>query len=136
MKYKLELEFDYSFLLFGISCHDSSHRLCWYLNRALGLRLGMTGEHEVPHRGERSKHLLYQFASEDTEERWSLLSNHSENGMVAPELKQFDYLLKVEEDDQVDISEVLEKIRNIPLVIACYTLDANTLKSRDNLIFD
>ncbi|WP_306641508.1 IPExxxVDY family protein [Sanyastnella coralliicola] len=136
MKYKLDFEFDYSFLLFGISCHDSSHRLCWYLNKELDLKLSMEGEHEVPQRSGKSRHVLYQHVAEDELQVWSLIANHSTDGPLIPELKQFDYLLKIEEGDHLNETDISNQIRSLSPVIACFPLDAAGLKHKDNLIFE
>lgn len=138
MKHKLVFDYDFGFLLFGISCHDSSYRLCWYLNRELGLQMELGKDHIVPQKKGKSQHLHYSFSISDEHSLWTLLANHSKDGMILPELKQFDYLLKIEEGEEElpSEAEVLQKIRMIPTVIGCYPLNAEQLKLKDNLILE
>ncbi|NKI26535.1 hypothetical protein SAMN04487911_10499 [Arenibacter nanhaiticus] len=55
--------------------------------------------------------------------------------VLIPEYREVDYFFKVEHDEP-DAEEVIFKsVLSIPRVITAYSLDANKLKSKNNLIF-
>ncbi|WP_411029186.1 IPExxxVDY family protein [Spongiimicrobium sp. 3-5] len=84
---------------------------------------------------------------------WTLITNTSmgesdldQNGLfrdetsytvhyLVSEYKEVDYFLKIEQDD-LDVTEDLVKsLLAIPEMITAYTIETNTLKSKQNLIF-
>ncbi len=54
---------------------------------------------------------------------------------LVPEHKEVDYFIKIEHDDDLETSELVKKILTIPKIITAYSLDADMLKSKNNLIF-
>ena len=46
-KHLLEIEYDYDFVLIGISSHEKDYRVCWALNNKLGLELVKTEPFEI-----------------------------------------------------------------------------------------
>lgn len=55
---------------------------------------------------------------------------------LIPELKEVDYFLKIEDDDEtMDGEEIVRKLTGMPKIMASYEVDINKLKSRNNLIF-
>ncbi len=54
---------------------------------------------------------------------------------LVPEQKEVDYFIKIEHDDDLETSELVKKILTIPKIITAYSLDADMLKSKNNLIF-
>ena len=56
---------------------------------------------------------------------------------LIPEMKQVDYFLKItSEMEYIEDSLLIANIQKIEQVISAYNLDVNTLKSKNNLIFD
>jgi hypothetical protein len=54
-----------------------------------------------------------------------------------PELKDVDFFLKIEEDpDPGKLQGYLNQISLIPNIVTVYTVDANMLKSKKNLILE
>lgn len=54
---------------------------------------------------------------------------------LIPEYKNVDYFMKLEQEDLVSETTILKSIVAIPNIITAYTIDTNTLKSKNNLIF-
>lgn len=55
---------------------------------------------------------------------------------LQPELKEVDYLLKIEGDfDQEHIDETIKKIKKIEGVITCYSIEKEKLNHKEHLIF-
>lgn len=55
---------------------------------------------------------------------------------LIPELKEVDYFLKIEGDeDTMDSNKIIKTLLGNPKIMAAYEVDINKLKSRNNLIF-
>ncbi|WP_291868223.1 IPExxxVDY family protein [Maribacter sp.] len=54
---------------------------------------------------------------------------------LIPEHKEIDYFLKIEEDEAHMVEDILKALVTIPKIITAYELDAENLKSKNNLIF-
>lgn len=54
---------------------------------------------------------------------------------LIPEYKNVDYFMKLEQEDLDSESAILKAILAIPKIITAYTINTNTLKSKNNLIF-
>lgn len=136
MLLEIEESYNFQFLLFGIGCHESSHRICWLLNRQLGLGLGFKGVLTVPLKKVVSEYDYYQYTDEELGVVYTLIDNRAENGVLLKEYKQIDFFLKVEDDQQLDAEELRKKISTIPSVLACFQTEVDGLKSKQHLIFD
>lgn len=56
---------------------------------------------------------------------------------LLPEFKKVDYFLKIYSDfETVPLRRILSQINEIKQVISAYTLEMDTIKSKNNLIFD
>ena len=113
MKYTLEEEYEYDFRLIGISCHEKDYRICWGLNSRLHLSLAKEGrgvEVLIKKTNEFSKHALYSYFQEETENEFILLNNRSSSGHLLPERSQADYLFLIKESYDVNLEELMLKI--------------------------
>lgn len=54
---------------------------------------------------------------------------------LIPEYKNVDYFIKLEQEDLESEDDILKSIISIPKIITAYTVDADALKSKNNLIF-
>jgi hypothetical protein len=138
MKYTLEEEYEYDFRLIGISCHEKDYRICWGLNN--GLRLSLAKEEKgievlMKKTNEFSKHAVYSYFQEDTENEFTLLNNRSNAGYLVPEQAHADYLFMIKESYDVDILALISKIKSIPFVLTAFEVKVGNLKSKENLIF-
>lgn len=100
----------------------------------------------------------FQFEDQATDVNWMLIPNKNEYVVrkkstgqnlfldtqveiatrvyLLPEFKKVDYFLKIEHQNQFDVSaEVLDKINEIPHISAVYSVDSAKIKSKNNLIF-
>lgn len=138
MKYTLEEEYDYDFRLIGISCHEKDYRICWGINNQLCLSLAKEEaelEVQIKKTNTYSKHALYSYFQEDTENEFILLTNRSKSGFLLPEQAHADYLLMIKESYDVNLVEVIFKIKSIPFVLTAFEVGVEELKSKENLIF-
>ena len=55
---------------------------------------------------------------------------------LLPEFKKVDYFIKISNDDlQFDEETIIKHIKSIPQIVTTYTVDVESIKSKDNLIF-
>lgn len=137
-RHKLEVEYEYDFILVGISSHEKSHRVAWGLNSSLEIDLAKTEPYGLAlKKGDPvSEFAQYSWNHPDFEATYTLLSNKGTHGMLVPEQHQADYFLLAQgpftkEDEQVMISGM----RGVPFILMAYRIDPQVLKSKQNLIF-
>lgn len=75
--------------------------------------------------------------TEATENNFSLFEQVQQKVYLLPEFKNVDYFLKIEgsEFDELQMQHILYQIKKINNVSAVFTVDADNLKSKNNLIF-
>ena len=133
----IEEDFDFDFELIGISCHEKDFRLCYELNKHLDIDLTRIKDIEINTKKLSAKFSYFEFHDEENRMDYYLISNRSEQGMLLPEQKSTDYLLQLKgvTSDEI-VEELITKICSISLILTAYKINVNTLKSRQNLIFD
>jgi hypothetical protein len=137
-KLSLDIEYDYDFVLIGISCHEKDYRISWALNNVLCISLKKEADLEIKEKKqkENSSFPFYTFEYQEKYFEFSLIGNRSSQGMLLPEQKQADFLLKITGNVSHDEKEeILKKIKSINIVLMAYEIDANQLKSKQNLLF-
>lgn len=138
-KLSLDIEFDYDFLLIGISCHEKDYRLCWAINKQLGIELSKEPDLEIKGKKqvETTGHSLFMFVDEEHYIEYFVITNRSaQGGMLVPEHKQADFLLKVTgavTPEQKD--HILAGLKKLPMVLTSFSINPNVLKSKQNLVF-
>jgi len=140
-KRKLEAEFDYNFILFGLISALKEYKLAWLLNSKLDLQLDKTKDIEIDFL--KSQNLIisnYLFETEHSSFR--LLKNKSADqfddnrAFLIPELKRFDYLILVQGfDDTFSTKDLKNELSSISSVQYVQHFDVEDLKSKENLIF-
>jgi len=140
-KSKLEVHYDFDFTLFALNANVKPHKIAWFLNTKEGYNFNRIEELNIEFN--RSKRInIIQYLHEDDYSKFRILKNRAEmvedafDAFLLPEMKQFDYLLMLEnESSNFNENVFFNKIREIPFVQFAIKVDLNTLKSRDNLIF-
>lgn len=142
----LELSFDL------IALHSSlpSYAMAYYLNQELELRLARS---ERDLRVNKVPYPMYEWYDEMRDAQFTLVSNRqvvkkmangsgslfamdtiSENAYLINEKRNVDYFIKIEHDETVNTNKLVHKINGNPKINMSYTIDVETLKSKDNLI--
>lgn len=160
-KHTLKIEYDFDFVLIGISSHEKDYRLCWAINKALEIDLIKIDSLEIKQKkdNESSFFSLFHFENPDEFKEYFIVSNLSEdkqfvsknltlfnkqpqgaqsaeNGVLIPEQKQMNYFFIIRgELDDVDVNEYIKKIKKIDFVLTALEIDAAGLKSKSNLVF-
>lgn len=134
---KISEEVKFDFALLGIICHHRDYRLCMSLNNKLEINLCKQDEYVIFNnkRMEDQSFSFYEYVNEE-EDRYNLISNKSLKGFLLPEQNQMDYLFLIRYVRmEIDETEILIKLKQIPIILGAYKLDTSKLKSRENLVF-
>ena len=136
LKFDTEEEFD--FLLIGIVCQHKDYRLCHELNQKLELKLIREKDYEVSISRRMNPAMFSFFKYENSEQDlFYVFENKGKHAILIPEQKQIDYFLMVKECfKRQNISELLSAVKQIPVVLGAYAIDARTLKSRDYFLLN
>lgn len=138
-KFILKYELDLDFVLMAISSPLKDYRLCHFINKNTGLRLGKTADHEVwaVHAEAPSYFSKYAYLSEESETEFYLIANRGyEGGWLIPEMRQTDFFLIIKNFiDDDDLQALDEQINAIADVLVAGEISPEKLKSKENLIF-
>ncbi len=160
-KHTLKIEYDYDFVLIGISSHEKDYRICWALNKTLEIDLTKNESLEIKSKKQSTPSFFSLFKYEYTEEfiEYFVISNLSENklvtskdntlfgkgvkesestenGILIPEHKQMNCFFVIRgEIDGSKTEEMIRKIKEIDIVLTAVAIDVKGLKSKTNLIF-
>jgi len=139
-KLTLDFEFEFDFLLLGISCHLSDYRLAWIINQTLEIDLERKEDIDLLLGKNKEENGLFSYYQYDNEENYTtinLISNRCEKGNFCGELKQLDYFVQMwlPEADEDNIKTIAKKLKSSPHIIAAIDIDIETLKSKNNFIF-
>ncbi len=148
--------------LIAIHCSIPSYRLAFLLNQNIDVRFARKDKDIFFEFSEMIACFpLYQYYDEYQYHTFNLIGNKYHTRVVRkaqnneglftttniesrhiikyliPELKNVDYLLKIETEGlQFPIKSLIAKMITIPQIITAYTVDYKQLKSKNNLIFE
>jgi hypothetical protein len=161
-KHTLEIEYDYDFVLIGISSHEKDYRFCWALNNKLKLELSKKDSLEIKGKKQAtpSYFSFFMFDDEDQYTEYSVIANfseskslavsedslfgagrskqseHSENEFLIPEHKQMNYLFVIRgEMENEEVEDMIRQIKELDIVLTAIRIDPKSLRSKQNLIF-
>lgn len=150
---KLLLDYDYDFFLVGILSTVPDYKLCWGMNRALKLNLNREKDLELLLQNHEESsdlllsfdnpELLHQFSKfgfydEATHVQYTVVANKSNSRLLIREEQSVDYFLVVDGlygDSNLE-ENIIKKLREQKEIVTAYMIDPNTLKSKQNLIFE
>ena len=139
--------------LIGIHSTLEDYKLAYLMNRNLNTRFNKATEDlEFKRDHKKASFSIYNYENTNDGFDWFLIANsyRRENQTVSNELlltsetktylisekKKVDFFLKICGESEYDfVMKIIQKIKNIDNVITAYSIDKNTLKSRDFLIF-
>jgi len=156
--HKLQLEdfdqVDYNLIAIHTVLED--YRLAFKINQKLTILLSKN-ENEIPITVNQKKASFSRFTFDDDEKMmvWDLIQNKQEielpvqtpainlfednnvttQVMLVSELKKVDFFLKIEHDNQIKVKDIINTINTIDSISTVYEVDANEIKSKNNLIF-
>ena len=128
---------EYDFMLIGIVCQHKEYRLCHFLNQQLSITLKRADDYEImkPQNRQKLSFALYKY-DPSGQPNYFLFANKTEGGILIPDHKNMDYFLMVKDyQNRVDDDVLLNAIKKIPLVLGAYAVQADLLRSKENLVF-
>lgn len=134
--YLLESEFEYDFHVIGISCHAHDYRVSWSINQLLSINLDREDEVELKtKKAGVASFASFYYEDQETEKAYRLLANKYKKQLLIPEHKGADYLFVLYDLEQEEVNELLASLRNIKVILMCFEIKVDTLKSKQNLVF-
>jgi hypothetical protein len=127
------------FSLIGISCHVKDYRISFLLNKHLGYEFLKIEDLKLTlnNKKDPAEFSLYYYSNEDYFNSYYLLANRSQELVLAPEIKQVDFLLIVEgEFKKAQKDKLIKLIRNIPNVLTAYEIKFTEIKNYETLLND
>jgi hypothetical protein len=148
-------EVDYELIAIHTSIED--YRLAYFLNQKLPILLSKS-KNEIQINIKEGVTFFSRFIYENTntDSCWSLVQNKNEvttitsnnnqnlfgnssyevatKAFLLPEFKKVDYFLKIE-NCTTKIDEIITTMNTISQIVTVYTVDLNSIKSKNNLIF-
>lgn len=134
---KIDDEDQFDFILIGISCQHKDYRLCHELNTALTLSLKRENDYEIFNgkRMEQVRFPFYRFLTKE-DDNYYLLANKGKPGFLVPEQKQIDYFFIIRENvKRIDELELINRLKELKIIMGIFKLEPKNLKSRENLLF-
>jgi len=145
--------YEEKYSLLGIHTTLEDYKLAYVLNHHLGVRFNKAS-FNLDFENEKSdaSFSIYTYENSTHNSEWYLISNSEkkenkaqEEGLLLsteiknyliPEKKKIDFFVKIVEDIPLkETQKLVNKIKSIDQIITAYTIDTNTLKSKDILIF-
>jgi len=138
---KFNFEPDYDFMLYAIVSSVKEYKLVWNINQIFEMDFLKTGDLELSFSNQENK-FISNFLYESEHSLLRILKNKlicdegENNGYLLPELRRFDYFLKIEGESVEEVTEGLpEKLKSLPCVQYFEKVKIENLKSKDNLLF-
>jgi len=147
----LDLEDDYS--LIGIHSTEEDYRLAYLLNKFLKTKFTRF-KHNLDFKDSNAEFPMFEYKDENGFINYYLINNkhlqfvnnnksedlfngdYSSTSYLIPEKKKIDFFLKIEGCNEFPfIQKLVDNLNNINQIITSYSIEPNTLKSKDHLIF-
>ncbi len=119
----------------GLSCHVPDYRLCWSLNRGLGLAL-QRRRHDIvePAQGKELHYPVFEQTDDEGAAAIALVGNVCGRKRLIPGQKEADYFLVLSDRDERDAERLLESLRRAEFVLAAFPLDFASLRMGHKLL--
>jgi len=138
-KRKLKIDPEFNFILIGIATPLLDYRMAWFINHVLFKQLAKTDDLTItdPQNRVQTAYGRFDYQEELTKSVFHLVQNKQGAICLIPELRELDYLLLVKgEYYRPRKNEMVKKIRAIEQIQAVVIIDVESLKSKNNLIFE
>lgn len=128
---KLECLYDYDFIVLAINSHSKAYKLCWSINKRMGLNFELTNSHKT-----NGGLFFKRYKSVNTSGRTlNLLENRSKNGYLIPSKKQINYFLIIDKDSWfIEKEELLSQLRAINDILLVFEFSIDSEKNSDRFI--
>lgn len=134
-KLKLDLEPDPEVTVIGISSHVNDYRLCWSLNKSLGLTLSRCEKDIVEtHQGRSTTYALFAHDVPELEGGYLLVNNHGTDGILLKEQRNADFFLVVDDSVAEREPDLLDRVRAAEFVLTAFPLPFANIRMGHKLL--
>jgi len=136
--HKLHNFYPEAFQVICIASHQNDYRLSWALNEKLNLGLQKDKDLTVEDQkeGTTRQFTKYSYTFGDQAIQYHLIANKNQEGFLFPDMKNIDFLLKLEgEMDEDKLNFLIKEIKKIDFVIIAFRLEKLQPKHKKKLIF-
>jgi hypothetical protein len=127
------------FTLIGISCHVKDYRISFLLNKHIGSEFLKMEDLKITlnNKKDPAEFSFYYYPDEDYFNTYYLVANRCQEYVLAPEIKQVDFLMIVEGEFRKPRKDKLIKcIRTIPNVLTAFEIKFTEIKNYETLLND
>ena len=126
-KYNLEIIEEKDPTVFAINTNHKAYRLCWHLNKAIGLNFVKSKEHSVS-----TEQWFTRYKdSKKNQNQYNLIVNRSKKGYFIPTQKSINFFLIVNDPlAKKEETDILDKVKKIPEVHIIFKIDEKKYKHR------
>lgn len=136
-RHRIELEPDPEVTVIGICSHVKDYRLCWSLNKALGLRLTRCRQDILDTAdGQTTAYAVFEHREEDPPGRYLLVENHGSGHVLLKEHRHADRFLVVDDELAARRPDLLERIRDAEFVLTAFDLPYARIRAGYKLLPD
>lgn len=139
--FKLEVDYDYDFDVFGLVSSSKEHKLAWALNKYLNIRLVKQQDlnYDFLNKG---RLVISNYLHLTDHSTFRMFRNKSvdlstlKKPFLVPDIKEYDYIIQIS-GAVTDFyqQEIINRFRLVPLVQYVKKFDPNSLKFKENLMF-
>lgn len=134
-KLKLDLDPVPDITVIGISSHVNDYRLCWSINRSAGLELTRRRTDIIDEvNGVIAHYSAYDQVDDQTQGRYTLVNNHSGDGVLLKEHRQADFFLVVDNEIAENRPDLLDRVRSAEFVLTAFPLSYDQLRAGHKLL--
>jgi hypothetical protein len=149
-------EIDYYLIAIHTSLED--YRLAFFINQKLPINLSKSkNEIQISIKEGDTKFSRYYYYDVEKTLSWNLIQNKNEviqqkkeesqnlfsnialevatKVYLLPEFKKADYFLKIENEETINVSNIIQILNTIDGIATTYIIDTHKIKSKNNLIF-
>lgn len=158
--HKLDMgeEFEEPYTLIAVHCGEEEYKVAYLMNQHLNTRFQRRRiDIDFPSEGMMVTFPIFDFLDEFNYSQFYLVANkcriveasmQSSGGLFSEidsekdhfllsEFKKVDYFLKIYSDfENVSLQSLISQINNIEQIVSAYVVETDSIKSKNNLIFD
>ena len=136
-KHKLDMAIEEDFCLLGVLTDEPDYKLCWTINRSLGMNFEKQDDLKLFHKKIDAEQVFSNFLFENEEAMitFRIIKNRTDNGYYLEELKNLDYLIHIQgEISTIKISNFMLALGDQEAVRMCVPCDLSRIKNHDRLL--
>ncbi len=139
VKHTLSFENDYDYELIGICSHVSDYKLVWNINENLDFKLEKA--HDLFDVNSKkgsilSSHPYYLMLDDENKLDIYLIKNKHEGKYLIPEKQQIDYFLFLCNNYVLNLDDLLNDLREVDCIMACFTFEPQEFSSTQLIVFE